>query len=118
MKSSEEVKRLLQNSTMKSDHFFFNNYKIDFSRVGLLNSQIYNGINILKNNNEVYIYKIINGEDYIISTDTPEIYRVQVFLDQYRITDKPLPIIDPSTHPIRNQWYNSAEELKKRCRLC
>ncbi len=47
MKSSEEVKRLLQNSTMKSDRFFFNNYEIDFSRVGLLDSQIYNGISIL-----------------------------------------------------------------------
>lgn len=84
MKSSEEVKRLLQNSTMKSDRFFFNNYEIDFSRVGLLDSQIYNGISILKNNNEVYIYKIVNGEGYIISTDTPEFYRVQVLLDQYR----------------------------------
>ena len=117
MKSSEEVKRLLQNSTMKSDRFFFNNYEIDFSRVGLLDSQIYNGISILKNNNEVYIYKIVNGEGYIISTDTPEFYRVQVLLDQYRNTDKPLPTIDPSTHPIRNQWYTSAEKLKKAMKI-
>lgn len=98
---------------MKSDSFFFNNYEIDFSRVGLLDSQIYNGISILKNNNVVYIYKIVNGKDQIISTDTPEFYRLQVLLDQYRNTDKPLPTIDPSTHPLRNQWYNSAEELKK-----
>lgn len=98
---------------MKSDRFFFNNYEIDFSRVGLLDSQIYNGISILKNNNVVYIYKIVNGKDQIISTDTPEFYRLQVLLDQYRNTDKPLPTIDPSTHPLRNQWYNSAEELKK-----
>lgn len=93
--------------------FFFNNYEIDFSRVGLLDSQIYNGISILKNNNEVYIYKIVNGKDQITSTDTPEFYRVQVFLDQYRNTEKPLPTIEPSTHPLRNQWYNSAEELTK-----
>ena len=82
-------------------------------RVGLLDSQIYNGISILKNNNEVYIYKVVNSKDQIISTDTPEFYRLQVLLDQYRNTDKPLPTIDPSTHPLRNQWYNSAEELKK-----
>lgn len=113
MKSNEEVKQILKNSTMKSDRFFFNNYEIDFSRVGLLDSQIYNGISILKNNNVVYIYKIVNGKDQIISTDTPEFYRLQVLLDQYRNTDKPLPTIDPSTHPLRNQWYNSAEELKK-----
>ncbi|MBU5615815.1 hypothetical protein KPY62_01595 [Psychrobacter sp. TAE2020] len=112
MKSSEEVKRLLQNSTMKSDRFFFNNYKIDFSRVGLLNSQIYNGISILKNN-EVYIYKVVNSKDQIISTDTPDFYRVQVFLDQYRNTAKPLPTINPSTHPLRNHWYESSEKLKK-----
>ena len=113
MKSSEEIKRLLDNSSRKSDRFFFNNYEIDFLRVGLLDSQIHNGISILKNNDEVYIYKVVNGKDQIISTDTPEFYRLQVLLDQYRNTDKPLPNIDPSTHPLRNQWYNSAEELKK-----
>ena len=117
MKSNEEVKQILKNSTMKSDRFFFNNYEIDFSRVGLLDSQIYNGISILKNNNVVYIYKIVNGKDQIISTDTPDFYRVQVFLDQYRNTDKPLPTIDPSTHPLRNHWYDSSEKLKKAMRI-
>ena len=117
MKSNEEVKRILKNSTMKSDRFFFNNYEIDFLRVGLLDSQIYNGISILKNNDEVYIYKVVNGKDQIISTDTPDFYRVQVFLDQYRNTDKPLPTIDPSTHPLRNQWYDSSEKLKKAMRI-
>ena len=72
MKSSEEIKRLLDNSSRKSDRFFFNNYEIDFLRVGLLDSQIHNGISILKNNDEVYIYKVVNGKDQIISTDTPE----------------------------------------------
>ena len=98
---------------MKSDSFFFNNYEIDFSRVGLLESKIYNGISILKNNHEVYIYKIVNGKDQLISTDTPEFYRVQIFLDQYKNEDKPLPTIDPSTHPLRNHWYESTEKLKK-----
>ena len=98
---------------MKSDSFFFNNYEIDFSRVGLLESKIYNGISILKNNHEVYIYKIVNGKDQLISTDTPEFYRVQIFLDQYKNEDKPLPTIDPSTHPLRNHWYEITEKLKK-----
>ena len=53
----------------------------------------------------------------LISTYEPGFFLVQIFLDQYRNIDKPLPTINPSTHPLRNHWYTSAEKLKKAMRI-
>lgn len=117
MKSSEQVKRLLQNITMKSDRFFFKNYEIDFSRVGVFDTPIINGIAVPKINQKTCICKIIEDKLILISTYEPEFFLLQIFLDQYRSKGEHLPTIDPSMHPVRNHWYTSAEKLKKAMRM-
>lgn len=113
IKTNEELKYLLQNSGMKSDDFFFNNYEIDFLRVGLPDSQIDNGIAVLKNASKFYICRVLNAEYQIISTNEPEFYRVQIFLDQYRSTGRSLPVINTNTYLLRKYQYNSVHKLKQ-----
>ena len=113
MKINEEVKYLLQNSGMKNDEFFFKNYEINFLRVGLSDSQIDNGIAVLKSASKFYICRVLDGEYQIISTNEPEFYRVQVFLDQYRSTGKPLTFIDSNVYLLQKYRYNSVNKLKQ-----
>ena len=113
LKSTEEVKYLLQNSGMKSDDFFFNNYEIDFSRVGLSDAQIDNGIAMLKNADKFYICSVSSRESKIISTGEPEFYRVQIFLDQCRSKGKPLPLINSNVYLLQKYRYDSINDLKQ-----
>lgn len=117
MKLNEEIKDQLQNGPNIQNSFFFKNYEIDFLRVGVFGTSIINGVAIPKIDQKTYICKIDNNKLKLISTYEPGFFLVQIFLDQYRNTDKPLPTINPSTHPLRNHWYTSAEKLKKAMRI-
>ncbi len=117
MKTNKEVKYLLQNSGMKSDDFFFNNYEIDFLRVGLPDSQTDNGIAVLKSASEFYICRVLDGEYQTISTDEPEFYRVQIFLDQFRNKNKFLPFIDSDIYLLREHRYDSIDDLKQAMKI-
>ena len=113
MKSNEEIKDQLQNGPNIQNSFFFKNYEIDFLRVGVFGTSIINGVAVPKIDQKTYICKIDNNKLKLISTYEPGFFLVQIFLDQYRNIGKPLPTINPSTHPLRNHWYTSAEKLKK-----
>ena len=113
MKSIEEIKDQLQNGPNIQNSFFFNNYEIDFSRVGVFNTPIINGIALPKISQKTYICKITEKKLKLISTYEPGFFLLKIFLDQYKNEDKPLPTIDPSTHPLRNHWYEITEKLKK-----
>ena len=113
MKSNEDVKVELQNSPMITQNFFFNNYDIDFSRVGLLDRPVNDGISIQIKDDKSYILKINDGVAEVISTYSSSFFLLQIFLDQYRGTEKPFPIVNPSQHPIRSSWYKNYDELKQ-----
>ena len=102
MKSNEDVKVELQNSPMITQNFFFNNYDIDFSRVGLLDRPVNDGISIQIKDDKSYILKFNDGAAEVISTYGSRFFLLQIFLDQYRGTEKPFPIVNPSQNTMRS----------------